>query len=94
MRRERTAIIADEERERVRQKADFLLKSDISMQFIFKLIIPISIFILNFGLFLITILNPSILRIVAIGIFFVLSIVFIINIKSYGGVKQIGGNRG
>jgi len=85
IKRGKTAIAVEEERDRIRQKADFVLKSDISMQFIFKLIIPISMFMLNFALFLITILNPSILRIVAISIFFMLSIVFIINIKSYGG---------
>ncbi len=85
MRKSKVNIMAETERENIKEKANLVLRSDITMQFIFKIVIPVGIFILNFGLFLITVLDPSILRIVSISIFFILSIAFIINIKSYGG---------
>lgn len=79
--------IANEEREKTQKKAEFLFKADIVMQFIFKIIMPTLIFLLDFTMFLITILNPDILKVVGASIFFILSIAFIIAIKTTGAVK-------
>ena len=76
--------IAEDEREMAKRKAMIIFKIDVFMQIAFKIILPALIFILNFSLFLITTLNPSVLKIIAVAIFFILSIAFIISIKPLG----------
>ena len=79
------AEIVEEQKMEAMLKAQTLMKADLTMQFLFKIIIPSGIMLLNFSLFLITVLNPSVLQIVAVSIFFLLSIAFVYAIRGKNG---------